>query len=74
MFSDLFGLRKQELSQAEREHVGQEISDVLLYLIDLASRCHVDLPVAVASKIAANSQKYPVDKAYGKANKYTDYE
>uniref|UniRef100_A0A0B7A9G1 dCTP pyrophosphatase 1 n=2 Tax=Arion vulgaris TaxID=1028688 RepID=A0A0B7A9G1_9EUPU len=62
-----------ELSQAERDHVGQEVSDVLFYLIDFASRCHIDIPTAVASKMAANSLKYPVDKAYGKSNKYTDY-
>ncbi|BFZ04396.1 hypothetical protein BsWGS_07434 [Bradybaena similaris] len=62
-----------ELSEAEREHVGQEVSDILIYLIDFASRCRIDLPKAVASKMAANAVKYPEDKAYGKANKYTDY-
>ena len=61
-----------ELSQSEREHVGQEMSDVLLYLIDLAQRCRIDLPQAVLNKMAANSKKYPVDKAYGKSTKYTD--
>jgi len=61
-----------ELSQAERDHVGEEMSDVLLYLIDMAERCRIDLPKAVLDKMAANGRKYPVDKAYGKATKYTD--
>ncbi|CAG5118095.1 unnamed protein product [Candidula unifasciata] len=62
-----------ELSQAEREHVGQEVSDILIYLVDFASRCRIDLPKAMESKMAANALKYPVDKSYGKANKYTDF-
>ncbi|RUS80003.1 hypothetical protein EGW08_012237 [Elysia chlorotica] len=63
-----------ELSPAEREHVGQEVSDILIYLLDFATRCKIDLPAAVVRKMAANAKKYPVDKAYGKANKYTDYQ
>lgn len=63
-----------ELSVKEREHVGQELSDVLIYLLDLSARCHIDLPAAAMAKMTANAKKYPVSKAYGKANKYTDYQ
>ncbi|XP_035826176.1 uncharacterized protein LOC101863442 [Aplysia californica] len=63
-----------ELTEGEREHVGQELSDVLLYLLDLSQRCHIDLPKAVLKKMAANAKKYPKDRAYGRANKYTDYQ
>jgi dCTP diphosphatase len=48
------------------------MSDVLLYLIDLANKCHVDLPTAVLDKMAHNERKYPEDKSYGRANKYND--
>lgn len=48
------------------------MSDVLLYLVDLANKCHIDLPLAVKAKMEQNGRKYPVDKAYGRANKYTD--
>ncbi|XP_060064834.1 dCTP pyrophosphatase 1-like [Ylistrum balloti] len=58
----------------ERTHVGQEMSDVMLYLVRLADRCHVDLPSAVLSKLEQNRQKYPVDKVYGKSEKYTEYQ
>ncbi|KAH9525540.1 dCTP pyrophosphatase 1 [Bulinus truncatus] len=63
-----------ELTEDERNHVGEEISDILLYLVDFACRCHIDLPKALIAKVAANAKKYPVDKAYGQANKYTDYQ
>lgn len=63
-----------ELSDGEKEHVGQELSDVLLYLIDLSQRCRTDLSRAVKCKMVANAKKYPADKAYGRAGKYTDYQ
>ena len=56
---------------SEREHLGQELSDVLIYLIRLAERCHVDLPNAVLNKIVLNGQKYPVNRVYGSCQKYT---
>jgi len=48
------------------------MSDVLLYLVDLANKCHVDLPTAVLAKMEQNAKKYPQDKAFGRADKYTD--
>ena len=60
-------------SDADKEHLGQELSDVLVYLIRLADRCHVDLPTAVLNKIALNEKKYPADKVRGSSQKYTAY-
>jgi hypothetical protein len=42
---------------AERAHVGQELSDVLLYLIRLADVAGVDLGAAVRDKLEANAAK-----------------
>ena len=72
--SSKFPFPPLELTEKERVHVGQELSDVLLYLIDMAQRCRIDLPKAVLDKMASNAKKYPVDKSYGKSNKYTDYQ
>ncbi|WP_018609847.1 nucleotide pyrophosphohydrolase [Uliginosibacterium gangwonense] len=41
------------------EHVRQEISDVLLYLMRLAMILEIDLDSAVRNKIAMNAVKYP---------------
>ena len=49
-----------EFSVAEKEHVGEELSDVLIYLVDLAAQCHIDLPAAVYNKLHKNAAKYPV--------------
>lgn len=54
-------------------HLGEELSDVLLYLIRLADICGVDLPTAAIRKMQLNGRKYPVEKARGRADKYTQY-
>ncbi|NDV14184.1 nucleotide pyrophosphohydrolase [Crenobacter caeni] len=41
------------------EHLGEEIADVLLYLVRLAQVTGIDLPHVVADKLAKNAQKYP---------------
>ncbi len=56
------------------EHVKEEIADVLVYVIDLLDRLGLDADEIINSKMTKNELKYPVEKAKGKANKYTDYE
>lgn len=41
------------------EHVRQELADVALYLVRLASVLGVDLNQAIADKMILNGQKYP---------------
>nr|BFE93836.1 hypothetical protein GCM10020185_43720 [Pseudomonas brassicacearum subsp. brassicacearum] len=48
---------------ATAQAVKDELADVLMYLVRLSSVLGVDLNEAVASKLAMNGQKYPVDKA-----------
>ncbi|XP_058197572.1 uncharacterized protein LOC131313330 [Rhododendron vialii] len=45
--------------ESEKEHLGEELSDVLLYLIRLADMCGVDLGDAASKKIVKNGIKYP---------------
>ncbi|OQR93448.1 XTP3-transactivated A protein [Achlya hypogyna] len=58
---------------ADREHLGEELSDVLIYLIRLADRCNVDLSAAALDKIKKNAIKYPAAKVHGSSLKYTAY-
>lgn len=60
-------------TESERENLAQELSDVLIYLVELAEKCHVDLPQAVLRKMALNRLKYPASKVHGSAKKYTEY-
>ena len=57
----------------ERQDLEQELADVLIYLVRLADKCHVDLPKAVERKIQINANKYPVEQVYGSSKKYTEY-
>ena len=65
---------RSELSEARLTQVRHEMADVLVYLIRLADKLDVDLPQAVAEKMALNRIKYPADKVRGDARKYTEYD
>jgi dCTP diphosphatase len=60
------------LDDGGRDHLGEEIADVLLYLVRLADKAGVDLDLAVRQKLALNAVKYPADKSRGVNTKYTD--
>ena len=51
--------------------VKEEIADVFNYLVLFAETCWIDLEKEVLDKIEKNNQKYPVEKAKGKSDKYT---
>src|SRR5579862_295765 len=42
--------------------VGEEIADVLLYLVRLADKLNIDLLAEATQKIQINAAKYPVEK------------
>ncbi len=51
---------------------GDEIADVLIYLVRIADELGIDPVAAAGRKLAANAVKYPVDKARGNARKYDE--
>ena len=55
-----------------RERLGEELSDVLGWVLLLAHDQGIDLTSAFERKIRINSKKYPVEKARGVATKYTE--
>ena len=57
---------------AKRAGVADEIADVVMFTMLLADRLGIDLAEAIAAKLAANEQKYPVNLARGNARKYTE--
>jgi len=58
-----------ELAHQEplNHRLGEEMSDVLLYLVRLADVCGVDLAEAVANKLAANEQRFRLTDVHGEA-------
>lgn len=59
-----------DLAPRDRERVGEELADVLMYAMLLADKAGVDLLEATRRKLALNRAKYPVEKAMGRADKY----
>ncbi len=62
----------RNLDATAKAAASEEIADVLLYLILLADGLGIDPVAAAERKMAANAQKYPVDKARGNSKKYTE--
>ena len=50
----------------------EELADVLIYALRLASVSNIDVMGALEVKLAKNAEKYPVDKSKGSARKYSD--
>jgi len=57
---------------ARRQKIEDELADVLVYAIEFANTNNIDIATAIESKMRANAQKYPVEKARGNARKYTE--
>ena len=52
------------MKSSEKEHVEEELADILIYLIRLADKLDVNLEQAVAEKIVKNGVKYPTPKTH----------
>jgi dCTP diphosphatase len=60
----------EALSPAQREAVALEMADILMFLVRLADKLDVDLLGAAGRKLELNRDRYPVEKARGRATKY----
>ena len=56
----------------KRVDIEDEIADVFIYALEFANICGIDLAQAVEAKLAKNAAKYPVEKARGRSEKYTE--
>ncbi len=65
--------QSQNLSPEQRQAVIDEMADVQIYLLRLATKLNVDMLKAVEQKIVKNAAKYPAAKVKGSAKKYTEY-
>ena len=68
-------LTQEESNRLDTEKLKQireEIGDVMIYLARLADRLGIDPVQAAEEKMQINEKKYPVEKAKGRAAKYTE--
>lgn len=56
----------------DRQHVAEELADVLVYCRNLLDKLGLDEDDIINAKMSQNEAKYPVEKARGSNKKYTD--
>jgi dCTP diphosphatase len=57
---------------AKRKKIEEELADVVIYALEFANMTGIDVASAIEKKMAANAAKYPVEKAKGRSDKYTE--
>lgn len=58
--------------ETKKEKIKEELADVLNYCILMADVCELDMDEIIQAKIKRNNEKYPVEKAFGNKEKYTE--
>ena len=56
----------------KRAKIAEELADVVIYALEFANVAQIDVAAAIEAKMAANGLKYPVEKAKGRSDKYTE--
>ncbi|HON90117.1 MAG TPA: nucleotide pyrophosphohydrolase [Sedimentisphaerales bacterium] len=64
--------QSRDLPPARRAAVEEEIGDITLCLLNLADKLGIDPLDAASRKLRTNEAKYPVHKAKGRADKYSE--
>lgn len=54
------------------DKIREELADVVNYCILMADACGLNLDEIVREKVKLNNEKYPVEKAFGSKEKYTE--
>jgi len=57
---------------SRRGRIADELADVVIYALEFANITGLDVAAAIEAKMASNALKYPVEKARGRADKYTE--
>ena len=72
--AEIFQWMTPEASAAAHEdavskgRIGAEVADVLLYLLQVADHCQIDLAHAVRDKLARNAEKYPAKQVIARVS------
>lgn len=56
----------------KRGKIEEELADVVIYALEFANMTGIDVAAVIEGKMAANAKKYPVEKARGRSDKYTE--
>lgn len=59
-------------TKTHKDQIGDELADVLYWVLLMSHDLNIDIEKAFENKMKQNNQKYSVEKAKGKHNKYTE--
>ena len=57
---------------AKHREIAGELADILIFSLEFANITGLDVATIIREKMKANAEKYPVEKAKGRADKYTE--
>ena len=63
----------KEFSKRNKKEIGEEVADVLTYLILFTHDLDIDLLKVTEQKLEKSKKKYPISKAKGNSTKYNKY-
>jgi dCTP diphosphatase len=62
-----------QLDDKQAARLREEIGDILIYLLNLASKFDLDPLQCAAEKLEVNERKYPAEQVRGSSRKYDEY-
>jgi NTP pyrophosphatase (non-canonical NTP hydrolase) len=64
----------KEYIKTHKHEIGEELADVLYWVLLLSNDIDINILDALEKKIDANAAKYPIEKSKGSSKKYTHYQ
>lgn len=58
--------------ESKKDKIREELADVLVYCIQMADICGLNMDEIIQEKIKQNNEKYPIEKAKDSAKKYDE--
>ena len=71
--AELLELYQWKHEVTDLDKLKEEVADVFLYAIMISEKYQFNIEEIIMNKLIKNEEKYPVDKAYGKSNKYNEF-
>ena len=66
------GKELEEYAKTHKEHIGEELADVLYWVLLMSNDLDIDIGKTFEAKMKKNEEKYSVEKAKGNNKKYTE--
>lgn len=66
------GEELKEYTESHKEHIGEELADVLYWILLMSHDLDIDIVKALNNKMKKNEEKYSVEKFKGNHKKYNE--